>query len=157
MRRSSSGWRGPVGGMASWYPSRTAPARHRWPAPRTLRHSTDSQPAAIPLGSRGSSRGDGERATRSFLASYRTRPGKERGMSKVLQYGGVVASVILIAFGVGSIVTGFNGRDRVRDDLKREQIVGTEDSTIPNQVVDTGSEAEAFATVMRKHTMEATG
>ena len=78
-------------------------------------------------------------------------------MSKVLQYGGVIASVILIAFGVGSIITGFDGRDRVRDDLKREQIVGTPDSTIPNQLVDTGSKAEAFAKVMRTHTMEATG
>jgi hypothetical protein len=78
-------------------------------------------------------------------------------MSKVLQYGGVVASVILIAFGIGAIVTGIDGRDRVRDDLKREQIVGTEDSTIPNQLVNTGSEAQAFANVMRKHTLEATG
>jgi hypothetical protein len=78
-------------------------------------------------------------------------------MSKVLQYGGIVASVILIAFGIGAIVTGIDGRDRVRDDLKREQIVGTEDSTIPNQLVNTGSEAQAFANVMRKHTLEATG
>jgi hypothetical protein len=78
-------------------------------------------------------------------------------MSKVLQYGGIVASVILIAFGVGSIVTGIDGRDRVQNDLKREQIVGTPDSTIPNQLVDTGSKAEAFAKVMRKHTLEATG
>jgi hypothetical protein len=52
---------------------------------------------------------------------------------------------------------GFNGRDRVRDDLAREQIVGTEDSSIPGQKVDTGSEAQAFADVMRKHTLEATG
>jgi hypothetical protein len=78
-------------------------------------------------------------------------------MSKVLQYGGIAASVILIAFGVGSIVTGFNGRDRVRNDLVREQIVGTPDSSIPNQLVNTGSKAEAFAKVMRKHTLEATG
>jgi hypothetical protein len=78
-------------------------------------------------------------------------------MSKVLQYGGIAASVILIAFGIGSVVTGLNGRDRVRDDLKREQIVGTPDSTIPNKLVDSGSKAEAFAKVMRKHTLEATG
>jgi hypothetical protein len=78
-------------------------------------------------------------------------------MSKVLQYGGIVASVVLIAFGIGSVVTGLNGRDRVRDDLVREQIVGTPDSTILNQLVDTGSKAEAFAKVMRKHTLEATG
>jgi hypothetical protein len=78
-------------------------------------------------------------------------------ISKLLQYGGVVASVVLIAFGVGTIVVGLNGRDRVHSDLKREQIVGTPDSTIPNQLVDNGSKAEAFAKVMRKHALEATG
>jgi hypothetical protein len=78
-------------------------------------------------------------------------------MSRLFQYAGIVASVVLIAFGVGTIVVGFNGRDRVHDDLAREQIVGTPDSSIPNQLVDNGSKAEAFAKVMRKHTMEATG
>jgi hypothetical protein len=78
-------------------------------------------------------------------------------MSRLFQYGGIVASVVLIAFGVGSVVVGFNGRDRVHNDLAREQIVGTPDSSIPNQLVDNGSKAEAFAKVMRKHTLEATG
>jgi hypothetical protein len=78
-------------------------------------------------------------------------------MKKLLEYGGIAASVILIAFGIGSVVMGIAGRDRVHRDLAREQIVGTPDSTIPNQLVDTGSEAQAFAKVMRKHTLEATG
>jgi len=78
-------------------------------------------------------------------------------MSKLVTYAGIAASVILIAFGIGSIVVGFNGRDRVHNDLAKEQIVGTPDSTIPNQLVDTGSEAQAFANVMRKHTLGATG
>ena len=78
-------------------------------------------------------------------------------MGRFFKYGGIVASVVLIAFGVGSIYTGFDGRDRVQSDLAREQIVGTPDSTIPNQLVDTGSEAQAFAKVMRKHALEATG
>jgi hypothetical protein len=78
-------------------------------------------------------------------------------MGKFIRYAGIAASVVLIAFGLGSIYTGFNGRDQVRSDLAREQIVGTPDSTIPNQLVNTGSEAQAFAKVMRKHTMEATG
>ena len=78
-------------------------------------------------------------------------------MRKLLRYGGVAASVVLIAFGIGTIVTGFNGRDQVRSDLAREQIVGTPDSTIPGQLVDTGSEAQAFAKIMRHHTIEATG
>jgi maltodextrin utilization protein YvdJ len=77
--------------------------------------------------------------------------------SKLFRYGGIAASIALIAFGIGSVVVGFNGRDQVRSDLGREQIVGTPDSTIPNQNVDTGSEAQAFAKVMRKHTLEATG
>jgi hypothetical protein len=78
-------------------------------------------------------------------------------MSKLFRYGGIAASIVLIAFGIGSIVVGFGGRDQVRSDLAREQIVGTPDSTIPNQKVDTGSEAQAFAKVMRKHALEATG
>ena len=77
-------------------------------------------------------------------------------MGTLTRYGGIVASVVLIAFGIGSIYTGFDGRDRVRDDLAAEQIVGTPDSTIPNEKVDTGKEAQAFAAVTRKHTLEAT-
>ena len=77
-------------------------------------------------------------------------------MSKFFKYSGIAASIILIAFGIGSIVVGVNGRDQVRSDLAREQIVGTPDSTIPGQLVNTGSEAQAFAKVMRKHTLEAT-
>jgi hypothetical protein len=77
-------------------------------------------------------------------------------MNRFFRYGGIVASIILIAFGIGSIVVGLDGRNTVRSDLAREQIVGTPDSTIPNQLVDTGSEAQAFAAVMRKHTLEAT-
>ena len=77
-------------------------------------------------------------------------------MTKLYSYAGILASIVLIAFGAGSLYMGFDGRDRVRDDLAREMIVGTEDSTIPGQKVDTGSEAQAFAAVMRKHTLEAT-
>jgi hypothetical protein len=77
-------------------------------------------------------------------------------MTKLYTYAGIAASVVLIAFGIGSLYMGFDGRDRVRDDLAREQIVGTDDSTIPGQKVDTGSEAQAFADVIRKHTLEAT-
>ena len=77
-------------------------------------------------------------------------------MSKFFKYGGIVASVILIAFGIGAVYTGVDGRDRVQSDLAREQIVGTPDSTIPGQKVDTGSEAQAFAAVIRKHTLAAT-
>jgi hypothetical protein len=77
-------------------------------------------------------------------------------MSKAIRYGGVVASIVLIAFGIGAVYMGVDGRDQVRGDLAREQIVGTPDSSIPGQLVDTGSEAQAFAAVMRKHTLAAT-
>jgi hypothetical protein len=77
-------------------------------------------------------------------------------MQRLERLGGILASIVLIAFGIGTIVVGIDGRDRVRDDLAREQIVGTPDSTIPNQKVDTGKEAEAFAAITRKHTLEAT-
>jgi hypothetical protein len=78
-------------------------------------------------------------------------------MSNFTRYAGIFASIALIALGIGTVVVGANGRDRVRSDLAREQIVGTPDSTIPGQKVDTGAEAQAFAKVMRKHTLEATG
>jgi hypothetical protein len=59
-------------------------------------------------------------------------------MKTLLRYGGIAASVILIALGIGATVVGFQGRDRVHNDLAREGIVGTPDSTIPGQKVDTG-------------------
>ena len=71
--------------------------------------------------------------------------------------GGIAASLILIAFGIGALVHRLRRPRPVRSELAREQIVGTPDSTIPGQKVDTGSEAQAFAAVMRKHTLEATG
>jgi len=78
-------------------------------------------------------------------------------MKKILEYGGAIAGVILIAFGIGAIWIGATGFNDVRDTLAREKIVGTPDSTIPGQKVDTGAEAKAFADVMRKHALEATG
>ena len=78
-------------------------------------------------------------------------------MNKLLQYAGIAASAVLIAFGVGAVVIGLDARDRVGTELAREQIVGTPDSTIPGQLVNTGGEAQAFAKIIRKHTLEATG
>jgi hypothetical protein len=76
---------------------------------------------------------------------------------KVFEYGGIAASVVLIAISAGSIGLGAWGYNEVRNNLARENIVGTPDSSIPGQKVDTGSEARAFANTMRKHTLEATG
>jgi hypothetical protein len=77
-------------------------------------------------------------------------------MNTVFRYGGVAASIILIAIGAAALFMGVDGRSTVRDDLAREQIVGTPDSAIANQKVDTGSEAKTFAATIRRHTLEAT-
>ena len=99
--------------------------------------------------------------------------------SKVFNYGGIAAAVVLIVFGVASIVMGVNGRDTVRSNLGKELIVGTPDMTpkaiaaeakaaglkdvslptksVAGQTIDTGSEARAFAEYMRIHALEATG
>jgi hypothetical protein len=80
-------------------------------------------------------------------------------MTKLFQYAGIIASLILIAFGAGALVMGVGGRAEVRDNLKREQIVGTPDmaTSVANKQVLTGAQAKAFAQGMRKHTLEATG
>jgi hypothetical protein len=101
-------------------------------------------------------------------------------MRKFFEIGGMFAAVILIAFGITSIVVGVNGRSTVQDSLKQEQIVGSPDMTpaaiaaeakeagLPSSVelptvavagktVDTGDEARAFASYMRIHALEATG
>ena len=54
-------------------------------------------------------------------------------MSTLFRYGGVAASIILIAIGASAVYMGVNGRSTVRSDLAREQIVGTPDSTIPTR------------------------
>lgn len=101
-------------------------------------------------------------------------------MRKVFEIGGVVAAAVLIAFGITTIVMGFNGRTTVRDSLKQEQIVGTPDMTpaaiaaaakeaglpasidlptvaVADEPITTGAEARAFASYMRIHALEATG
>ena len=78
-------------------------------------------------------------------------------MSNLARKGGIAASIVLIILGIGCAVIGVTGRDTVRNDLGREQIVGTPDSAIPGQKVDTGGEAKEFAATIRKHTLEATG
>lgn len=71
--------------------------------------------------------------------------------------GGIVASLVLIAFGAASIVIGVTGRSEVRDTLAQEKIVGTPDSgSIAGKPIDTGAEAKKFAATIRKHTLAAT-
>jgi hypothetical protein len=105
----------------------------------------------------------------------------ERGntMSKLVRFGGIAASVILIAFGIGAIVAGIAGHNTVQDNLKAEQIVGSPDMTpsaikaevataglknvdlptcsVAGKAIDNGADARCFAQYMRIHTLEATG
>lgn len=98
---------------------------------------------------------------------------------KVFNYGGVAAAIVLLAFGIGSLVMGVSGHGFVRDSLAKEQIVGSPDMTktaivaeakkaglkdidvpsmsIAGEKVDTGAEAKAFSEYMRIHALEATG
>jgi hypothetical protein len=100
-------------------------------------------------------------------------------MRTIFRYGGIVASVVLIALGATAIVVGAVGRTQVGDDLAQEAIVGTPDMTpaaiqreakaaglanvslptcsVAGQSVDTGAEARCFAQYMRIHALEATG
>ncbi|MCW2968492.1 MAG: hypothetical protein JWM71_2264 [Solirubrobacteraceae bacterium] len=99
--------------------------------------------------------------------------------TKFFKYAGIVASIVLIAFGIGSVATGFAGRHTVHNDLALEQITGTADMTpkaiaveakaaglknvslptcsVANQAVDSGGTAKCFASYMRIHALEATG
>ena len=85
---------------------------------------------------------------------------------RILEWGGLAASVVLIVFGAAALYMGFDGRSTVQDSLKQEQIFFG-DATDPavakyadqwaGQQVTNGDQARAFAKVMRMHTLEATG
>jgi hypothetical protein len=99
---------------------------------------------------------------------------------RIFQWGGVAASVMLMAFGIGALVIGLQGRSEVQDKIAQEHIVGTPDMTpaliakaaqeakLPDSVslptcsvadepISTGAEAKCFASYMRIHALEATG
>ena len=101
-------------------------------------------------------------------------------MRKLFEIGGIIAGVVLIAFGVTAIVLGVNGRSTVHNTLQDENIVGTPDMTpaaiaaeakkagLPANVklptvdvagnpINSGERARAFASYMRIHALEATG
>lgn len=101
---------------------------------------------------------------------------------KLFEYGGIVAGVILIAFGIGAVVMSVNGHNTVVDSLKQEKItkevtagmtpsqiakdakVAGLPDTIPlptcsveGKDIDSSSRARCFAEYMRVHALEATG
>ncbi|HET7574601.1 MAG TPA: hypothetical protein VFJ99_05750 [Solirubrobacterales bacterium] len=100
-------------------------------------------------------------------------------MRKGLEIGGIVAAIVLIAFGVAAIVLGANGKSTVSTELERQNITGTPDMTpsaitseakeaglknvalpscdVAEQAIDSGSKARCFASYMRVHALEATG
>src|SRR5262245_15619475 len=98
---------------------------------------------------------------------------------RLLEYGGLAAGVVLIAFGIAVIVLAINGHSTVTSELKQEQITGTPDMTpeaikaeaqkaglkdvelptctVAGKLVDSGSRARCFAQYMRIHALEASG
>lgn len=101
-------------------------------------------------------------------------------MRRGLELGGIVAGVVLIAFGVAAIVMGANGGNTVTTELERQNIEGTPDMTpsaikaeaqeaglsptvdlpsceVAEQPVDSGESARCFASYMQIHALEATG
>jgi hypothetical protein len=79
-------------------------------------------------------------------------------MKKFYIYAGIAASALMICAGIGSVVAGFAGRDTVRDELARENIVGSPDmAKVADEKIDTGQEARDFAAGMREHTLADTG
>ena len=84
-------------------------------------------------------------------------------MKKWFAYGGIAASVVLIAFGIGAIVIGATGYNDVRDEISQQNITAGDDaaeltngSLQPGEKITTGAEARAFADIMEHHTLEAT-
>ena len=79
---------------------------------------------------------------------------------RLWEIGGILSGVILIAFGAVSIWMGAAGVGTVRDNLAREQIEGTGETSldgftvVEGELVNTGTEARAFADLMRTHALE---
>src|SRR5690242_15293635 len=107
---------------------------------------------------------------------------KEMKAKRILELGGYFAALVLVAFGVASLVMGVSGRNEVRKDVKREYIVGTPDMNktaivaeakqaklpasilavlptcnVAGKTIDSGARAKCFASYMRIHVFEATG
>jgi len=84
---------------------------------------------------------------------------------RILEWGGLAASVVLIVFGAAALYMGIDGRSTVQDSLKQEQIFFGEASDPAvskyadqwaGEQVTNGEQARAFANIMRMHTLEST-
>jgi putative Mn2+ efflux pump MntP len=108
-----------------------------------------------------------------------TRKESKMTKRKLFEYGGMAAGVVLIAFGIGALLMSFDARSTTRDEIKREQIVGSEDMSptaiqagideagltgveapscdVAGEPIDTGEEARCFAQYLRIHALESSG
>jgi hypothetical protein len=84
-------------------------------------------------------------------------------MRKLFEIGGVIAGLVLIAFGVAAIAMGVNGRNEVRDAIAEQKITATPDAAEitdgalkPGQPIKTGAQAREFADIMEYHALEST-
>ena len=101
-------------------------------------------------------------------------------MNRAFTVGGVLASIILIVAGIGTIVVAASGQSDVRDKIEQERIVGTPDMNpedtraaveeagltdvidipsceVADKEIDSGDRAKCFAEYMRVHALEDTG
>ena len=84
-------------------------------------------------------------------------------MKNVFAYGGIAASIVLVAFGAGAIVIGATGLSDVRSEISAQGITATDDAAEltngrlqPGQAIKTGADARAFADIMEHHVLEST-
>jgi hypothetical protein len=84
-------------------------------------------------------------------------------MRKWFAYGGIAASLVLVAFGIGAIGLGAWGLNEVRDSIAEQKITATPDAAEitggdlqPGQAIKTGADAANFAEVMEFHALEST-
>lgn len=102
-------------------------------------------------------------------------------MRKVFEIGGLVAAVVLVAFGIAAIALGANGNKEVQTALKQQKITGTPNMTpavetelakkaglnvatlemptckVAGKAVTEGKDARCFASYMRVDALMATG
>ena len=98
---------------------------------------------------------------------------------RILELGGIAAGVLMVAFGIASLVLGINARNTVEDELTREFIVGSPDMKpaeiekavqeaglrnveipscdVAEKEIKTGNDARCFAQYMRIHALESSG
>ena len=99
---------------------------------------------------------------------------------RILEIGGLIAGVLMIAFGIGALVMSINARNTVSNELTAEAIVGSPDMSpaaiktaaseaglaatialptcdVADKAIANGSDARCFAQYMRIHALEASG